>query len=1701
MAPSDETPSESAPDAPGNEPLTLPADRPRRRFWAGWRLPVGAVAAIALAAGFGGGLVTAAALGGFGGKAGGGSVATGEAQKPSLWSMFGKPRAANAPRRGIPRPEGFAVWKTRLDTSKPEPLACIEMTRPLDPGKAYADFVLVSPDLGGQPAVSVNPANRSELCIGGLGLTERRVTLLKGLPGAGRQTLAANADVDFTFGEKPPYVGFAGDGVILPREDADGVGIETVNVSRLSIEVWRVVDRNLVRTSISAPDPTGEGDWPGDYGDDSPNDEGRVVWKGDIAVKGGAGERTTTVFPLGAVLKDMKPGGYVIKARDASSGSRTDDDDEGEGTQPAQARRWIVFTDMAMIAYDGAESLDVVVRSLKTARVQAGVRVALVARNGEDLAEARTDGSGRVRFLRPLLEGEGGLRPRMVMAYGPQGDLAVLDLDRSPVDLSRQGMGGRTTAAAGDDETGGRTVEGEIDGFLYADRGIYRPGETAHLSALIRDLRSRAVKDRKGALVIRRPSGVEFRRIAFDRAPSGAVTADIALPKSAPRGRWRAALEIEGIEEPVGQMSFSVEDFAPQRLAVSAEGAETTPVGAGEARRISVLARFLYGAAGAGLQTQGEARIMADPNPFPAYAGYQWGDQQTAFDEKFVELGSTVTDGEGRAVLTLGAAEAGDTAAPLKATVTASVFEPGGRPVRESLFLKLRTRPLYLGVKVDQADAAGGRAAPVTLDVIAVDAQGRRIAAPGATYTLIAENWDYDWFQQNGRWQWRRTSRDVVVQKGALTIGAGGAARIARRLDWGDYRIVVETPGGSKSVIRFAAGWGAPAKDAEAPDFVRITAGPGTRAQGEDVTLTIKAPYAGEAQVAVATDRVIDFKTFPVGPNGGSVTLKTSADWGGGAYVLVSVVQPRDPVASPRPRRALGLMYVPLDPKNRRLAVELGTPVKQTSRAPVEVPVTVRGLGVGQRARVTVAAVDEGILRLTRFESPDPVKWYFGKRALTLDYRDDYGRLLDPNLGPPANVNFGADQLGGEGLTVTPIKSVALWSGVVETGLDGKARVRLPAADFNGELRVMAVAWTDEAVGSGAKAMTVREAVVADLNLPRFLAPGDRPFATLELHNVEGAAGNYAAETSASGGVTMLFRKVFRLAPDQRVAERIAFQAPTRTGIGKVGFKVLGPNFSTGKDYPIQTRLGWGPIVRTTVDLQRPGEGFTPPPALLSGLAAGDVTLQVSYSPFRGFDPAPIAIALSRYPYGCTEQVISVAYPLLYAGEMAPDPARRRSSSAALNDAVGRLLDRQTLDGAFGLWRVGDGEADAWLGAYATDFLLEASRMGAPVPEAAMDRALSAMKQISRPDGWASVSYRLEYPEWWRSNADESKKATVRMRSRASAYALYILAKARKGDLARLRWWHDVHMKDEDSPMARAQIGAGLALMGDRARARSSFRRAVQALGYRDDADWYQSQLRDLAGVIALAYEAGETEIARSLQGRLENAVRDPDALNTQEQARLLQAAHFMLKAAGTMRIEATGARALSPAGGAPRWAVGRLADARFVNRGAGALWRTVTVRGAPVEAPRAAANGVSVDKRFFTLQGGPVNLGGLRQGDRVVVLVHGRSAQARTLPLVVDDALPAGWEIETVLSPEDAKDGPFRFLGTLTGADVQEARDDRFIAAVDLPGSQPFAMAYVARAVTPGDFFLPAPEVRDMYRPAVNARGSAGRTTIAPGF
>ncbi|MBX3510831.1 MAG: alpha-2-macroglobulin family protein, partial [Hyphomonadaceae bacterium] len=1215
----------------------------------------------------------------------------------------------------------------------------------------------------------------------------------------------------------------------------------------------------------------------------------------------------------------------------------------------------------------------------------------------------------------------------------------------------------------------------------------------------------RSVSGRQSTLVVYRPNGTEARRIRLDAAAdAGAIAKNIDIDRSAPRGLWRAVLTVDGQDAAAGEVSWSVEDFVPQRLRVRIDASEAV-LRAGQSRPISVQADFLYGAPGAGLAVEAEGRLTVDPNPFPQFDGYAFGRADESFDERMFTLDSTVTDGAGRAQLALRLPEEPDTTLPLRARLIASVADPGGRMVRESFAVPVRLRDLYIGLRPQFENRRAGAGERVAYDVIALDARGDRTAARGLQWQIVREDWSYDWYLDNGQWRWRRTGRDIPVDGATVDVAAAQPLRIAQDgLRNGSYRLIVRDPRtGAETSQRFGVGWGGPAEDDQTPDMVSVIAPSDPVRPGARARVQIRPPYAGEAQIVVATDRVLEMRTVRVTPDGATIDLPVSADWGSGAYVLVTVMTPRDPVNLPVPRRAVGVAYVPVDMGGRTLQVSAGEGLQNVRpNTRIEVPVQVRGAPAGERVRVAIAMVDQGILNLTRYQSPNPVDYFFGRRALGVDLRDDYGRLLNPNLGAPAVARQGGDSIGGEGLTVVPTRTVALVSDIVEVR-GGRATIALDIPDFNGTLRLMAVAWSETALGQDAEEVIVRDPVVAELILPRFLAPGDDAQGTLNIDNVEGPQGAYTVTVSGSATAQIAAQpRRFTLNRGQRQTALIPITGGP-LGVGTISLRLEGPQgfAPIERSYDIQSRAPFLPITLTETAPLAAGQTWRAATDALASFQPGAQAL-ISFSNLAGIDPAPLLDELYRYPYGCTEQLVSVAMPLLYYNTLASEANRQADPRIRrrVQEAVTQILDRQSPDGALGLWRAGDTSATPWLGAYAVDFLWRAQQQNYAVPRQAMTQAYAALRRVARLNDFGSVSYQFEVYRWPGSNDSNEL-----LRSRSAAYALYVLARAGEADIGQVRYFHDSRLNNEPSPLARAQIGAALAHLGDRARSRNAFRMAERALGYRNTGDWYQSPLRDLAGVLALAAEAGETELVDRLRQRLERDAPDAGQLMTQEQAQLLMAANTLLERAGPVSVSLNGQRMAERRiiVDAQRLAAGLA----FRNEARGAVWRTLQRSGAPLVAPAAMQAGYTIDKRVFRMDGTVADLSSIRQGDRVVIVISGQPEGARTYPTVLVDLLPAGLEIESVLRPEDGlqsanwdgtrRAGPFAWIGEITATQVAEARDDRFVASASLRGQ--FRYAYVARAVSPGRYTLPAAQVEDMYRPGVMARTSTGEIRIAP--
>lgn len=1595
-------------------------------------------------------------------------------------------RPADAPRAAPEDPGAFDFLRYRvaLDGSAPE--ICLQFSHALDPRSDYSAYVARS-----SGAALAFDVQGSTLCLGGFTFSDTPELLLRrGLPSADGEALAADAELSIEFAARPAYVGFAGSGVILPRVDADGVAIETVNVEAVRIRVLRINDRALAFKRITSGFSAGDGEYGGLRNAEDPSDVGEMIWSGSMDTHGAANEPVTTVFPIAASIGQLRPGAYFMEVSDAAG-------DMDDYPQPARAKRWLLITDLALTAYRGADGMDIMVRSLHSAAPEDEVRVQLIARNNEILASAVSDAAGRLRFDAPLLRGEDVLAPRYLFAYGADNDFALLDLDRNPVDLTELGVGGRERPQ-------------RADGFMWLDRGVYRPGETVHASVLLRDTEGRALTDRGGDLVLIGPNGIEAARERFESAThAGGLFHDYALPAAAARGQWELQARLDGIGV-VASTRFAVEDFVPQRVELTLETSDAL-LRPDEVRSIEARARFLYGAPGVGLPLEGSVRVEKDPRPFPERPGYRFGLHEDPFTEIAIDLQGSVADGEGMADLLIDPGNAGQQASvPLRLHTVVRVIEPGGRAVADDLRIPWRPRDLYLGLKPGFEGSVERNTASV-FEVLAVDATGTPQAAE-LNWMLWRNDWDYDWYRDpGGRWQWRRTARRVPIEQGRVDVTEDGGRIELPDLDWGEYELRLSTaqaqdstrpgPDGAVASTAFDVGWGRQIDGVEAaPDRVRV-AGPEAPVQiGSEVRLAIRAPYAGRAEVVIASDRVLATRSIEVAEGETELTLPVTADWGAGAYAMVSVFTPRDAVSRPTPRRAVGVAWLPVDVSARTLTLDLNTPERIRPRQTVALDIEVDGAEQEASVWLTLAAVDEGILALTRFASPAPHDHFFGKIALGVALLDDYGRLLDPNQGAAAAVRSGADQIGGAGLTVVPTDTVALFSGPVAVR-DGKASVALQLPDFNGELRLMAVAWSEDALGQASTPLTVRDAAIAELILPRFLAPGDAARGTLSVDNVEAGAGDFSVSLEGSAAAALSAQFDFSLEASERREELVAVRGGD-VGVGSLSLAATGPNgFDVARTYPIETRSAWLPASASERHRLDPGASFTVRPDLLDDYLPGSVTAELSASP-SPIDVAPLLASLHAYPYECSEQLTSRALPLLYGAQL-QDPASGAAGAAGSDtrpiqaaearttaqDAIETLLSRQAWDGSIGLWRVGDRGATPWLGAYFVDYLTRARSAGLPVPEAAVERALQALEPIARGTRYRIEGYDTSEPDW-HDDTNSREKAL----ERAAAYALYVRAREGYPDRSRLRYMHDERMAEIANPLARAHIGAGLALIGDRARATSAFDAAESALGFEQRWDWYQSPLRDLAGVLALSAEAEQTDRAERLLGRLEQDLPDAERMTTQEKAFTLLALRSLSRAGAragagvgaTLQLDATGA--LTARTGR-RFAIAPDAPGgTLTNRGNTTVWVTQRLRGQTREAPAAVQQGVRIDKRLHGLDGQEIGTveGSLSvaRGDRLIVRLELAAEGDRTMPAVITDLLPAGFEIEAILQPEETRAGAlYHWLGPLAETEAEQARDDRFVAAVDLYGGSTYQVAYLVRAVTPGTFALPGAVVEDMYR------------------
>ena len=1547
---------------------------------------------------------------------------------------------------------GFRYLDYSVDSDAISPRACFQFSEGL-PGRRtdFSPFVAVAGM--DKPAIS---ANDKQLCVEGLKHGERYVvTLRAGLPSVVRETLAKSAELTIFVRDRKPFARFTGKAYVLPRTGQRGIPVLSVNTAALDISVYRIGDRNLIETVLGYDF---QRNLSKDEAERIGDERGAKVWSGELAVEQQLNTEVTTAFPVDQALKDIGPGVYAMIATPKGA---IQNDYEQVATQ------WFIVSDLGLTAYSGQDGVDVFVHSLASAQPTAGTSVRLMARNNEVLATKTTDKNGVAHFEAGLARGEGGLSPAAVVVTD-KADYAFLSLKAPAFDLSDRGVGGRQ-------------IPDGLDAFVYTERGVYRSGESVAVTALLRDVRGVAAPSAPLTMVVVRPDGVEYRRAVVADQGLGGRSLVVTIVPSASTGTWRVRAYTDPKRPPVGETSFMVEDYVPDRIEFDLKSAAQAIPRSGPVQ-VSVDGRFLYGAPASNLDLSGAVTIGAAKER-PGFAGYSFGlldDEVTSVRQDLEDVPNT--DAAGKATFPVTLDKIPQTSRPLEATITVSMSESGGRAVERTLTLPIAADTAMIGVKPafsGRSLADGGNA---DFDVVMVGPDGKAMAKSGLKYELLRVDTTYQWYRQNGQWNYEPVKRTERVANGTVDVAGGKPARLSLPVKWGRYRLEVTEPNAAITSLSFDAGFYAESS-ADTPDLLEIALDKTDYKSGEAMNLAVTATAAGHLTVNVFTDRLVASQTQEVKAGVAQVKLNVGKDWGTGAYVVATLRRPLDAPAQRMPGRAIGVQWFSIDRGGHTLALDMKLPDTIRPNSTLSVPVKLAGLAPGEDARVVVAAVDVGILNLTNYKPPAPDEYYLGQRRLTAEVRDLYGQLIDGMQGARGAIRSGGD-MGAEMTGAPPTQApLALYSGIITVGADGVANVAFDIPAFAGSVRVMAVAWSKDKVGKASGDVIVRDNVVLTATLPRFLRTGDRGNVQLELDNVEGAAGDYNVALTADGPVKneATAVQVLKLAAKQRDKIAVPVSA-SGSGPSTIRVNVTGPNgFTLERAYALDVRPASQVLTRRTVRPLAPGETLTLSNDMFADFVPGTGRAGLSISISTSLDAATLLNALDRYPFGCSEQITSRAVAMLYINEMAAQArlAPDGEVDARIKDAIARLLARQGSNGSFGLWSVGGD--DAWLDAYVTDFLTRARERGFEIPASAYTLAIDRLR-----------NYVAASPEPGKSGGREL------------AYALYVLARNGAAPVGDLRYIADVKLGDVVTPIGKAQIAAALGMLGDKARSDRVYLAALEQLSpqpkQENSRSDYGSALRDAAALVTLASEG------RAPQQTIDNAITRIDAAraivsatSTQEDAWMLLAARSLAKQLNAISLNIAGEtrqgalyRTLRPEQMAAPFAV--------TNNGTGNVQAVVSVSGAPLTPEPAAENGFKIEREFHSLDGEAVDPSKAKQNQRFVVVLKMTEPKPQYGRIMVADYLPAGFEIDNPKLVSSGETGTLSWISDAAEPVNSEFRDDRFTAAFDRNADSPavFTVAYVVRAVSPGKYVLPQAKVEDMYRPDRFGRTATGSIEIS---
>ncbi|MFQ5752357.1 MAG: alpha-2-macroglobulin, partial [bacterium] len=792
--------------------------------------------------------------------------------------------------------------------------------------------------------------------------TTYQVSIRKGLQAVDGSPLEKNfsSAVSFRKEQIPPQVSFVGEGFYLTRSGKLNLGMSTINVEKVSIEVDKIYANNLVFL-------LNQNDLAQSWGYYNLRALGKRIHQSDIVVQNVENEEVITPINVKEYLADERIGIFKLTARVREQRWR-------------QSSKWVIATDLGILTKKAGDDLWVWINSLSQLTPIAEAEIKLISQNNQTLMTARTNNEGIAIFENFTRYTEEFLPYLITASFGQ--DLSFLELQRRRIPTSDFDVGGATYLQHG------------YEAFLYNERGVYRPGETAHLAAIVRGENITIPSPFPIKFQVKEPDGKILNEQRAILNEQGAAEFEVSIPEYAMTGGYTAHLLI-GENEEIGRTTFNIEEFVPDRMKVKLT-TDRDSYKAGETMQINVEAMTLFGPPAAGRRVQGNIEIEALPFSPPDWQSFTFSDDKKSFSKLDFTLGNQTLDNQGKYVYGYTLPKNLNPPSALRGLIETTVLEPGGRGVTAYRGVNIHPHETYLGLR----KAKEGYAAPneeTKIEFIVVNPAGEPVAERKVEVSFYRIYWHSILKRVDARRGYRYVSEQVeeLVHKFNLASANQVNSFNVTPTEYGSYRVVAcdVTSGASASIRFYASGWGYSPWAMDHPDRIELDLDKEIYSAGESAKIQIRAPFSGKLLVTMEREKIFDYKILHLDQNTATIEMPITKSYKPNVYVSAHLIRSTESLDRDTPARAFGVVPVKVSTDANRLTVELTAPDEIRPKTTLEVKFQVQGQE-NNHPYVTIAAVDEGICQLTDFQTPDAHAYFFGKKRLVVESYDIYGVVL-----------------------------------------------------------------------------------------------------------------------------------------------------------------------------------------------------------------------------------------------------------------------------------------------------------------------------------------------------------------------------------------------------------------------------------------------------------------------------------------------------------------------------------------------------------------------------------------------------------------------------------------------------------------------------------------------------------------------------------